>query len=231
MKFISVIPARAGSKGIKNKNIFKVGNKPLIEHTFYTVTKSDIKQNFVLTDSLKIKKIAKKFDIISDYIRPKKLSGSKVSLADTLFDFHLWLNKKNIYYDYMVILQPTSPLRSYKDINNSIKIIKKDKSMSLFSISESLEHPYETIIKKKKNWKFVLNKSKKFHRRQDFDIETFFINGAIYISNRKLIQIKKTFKHNKHSFYKMPKNRSLEINDKEEAYIIDSILKRSKNEN
>ena len=63
--------------------------------------------------------------------------------------------------------------------------------MSLFSISESLEHPYETIVKQKDNWKFVLNKSKKFHRRQDFDIKTFFINGAIYISNRKLIQIKK----------------------------------------
>ena len=228
MKFISVIPARAGSKGIKNKNIFKVGNKPLIEHTFHAATKSNIKLNFVLTDSLKIKKISKKFNINSDYIRPKKLSQSKTSLTDTLFDFHLWLDKKNIYYDYMVILQPTSPLRNYKDINNSINIIKKNKSMSLFSISESLEHPYESIIKKEDKWRFVLNKSKKFYRRQDFDIETYFINGAIYISNRKLIKIKKTFNNTKHSFYSMPKNRSLEINDKEEAYIIDSILKQEK---
>ena len=228
MKFISVIPARAGSKGIKNKNIYKVANKPLIEYTFNQVVKSKIKQNFVLTDSQKIKRIAKRFNIISDYIRSPKLSGSRVSLAKTLFDFHLWLNKKKIYYDYMVILQPTSPLRNYKDINNSIKIIKKKNSMSLFSISESLEHPYETIVKQKDNWKFVLNKSKKFHRRQDFDIKTFFINGAIYISNRKLIQIKKTYKYDDHSFYIMPKSRSFEINDKDEANIIDLILKRGK---
>ena len=96
MKFISVIPARAGSKGIKNKNIYKVANKPLIEYTFNQVVKSKIKQNFVLTDSQKIKRIAKRFNIISDYIRSPKLSGSRVSLAKTLFDFHLWLNKKNI---------------------------------------------------------------------------------------------------------------------------------------
>lgn len=228
MKFISAIPARAGSKGIKNKNIFKVGNKPLIEHTFYAAMKSNIKNNFVLTDSLKIKRIAKKYNVISDYNRPKKLSGSRVSLSETLFDFHLWLNKKKIYYDYMVVLQPTSPLRNYKDINNSINMIKKNKSMSLFSISESLEHPYETIIKKKDSWKFTLNQSKKFYRRQDFDIETFFINGAIYISNRKLIKTKKVFIQDNHSFYKMPKSRTFEINDKDEAYITESILKRIK---
>ena len=55
MKFISAIPARSGSKGIRNKNIFKVGNKPLIEHTFKAVVKSKINQNYVLTDSTKIK--------------------------------------------------------------------------------------------------------------------------------------------------------------------------------
>ena len=128
----------------------------------------------------------------------------------------------------MVILQPTSPLRDYRDINNSIKIIKNSKSNSLFSISKSLEHPYETIIIKKNKWNFVLKNSKKFYRRQDFDIDTYFINGAIYISNRNLIRSKKTFTRVNHCFYKMPKNKSLEINDKEEAFIIDCILKRKK---
>ena len=127
----------------------------------------------------------------------------------------------------MVILQPTSPLRDYRDINNSIKIIKNSKSNSLFSISKSLEHPYETIIIKKNKWNFVLKNSKKFYRRQDFDIDTYFINGAIYISNRNLIRSKKTFTRVNHCFYEMPK-KSLEINDKEEAFIIDCILKRKK---
>jgi len=228
MKFISVIPARSGSKGIRNKNIFKVGNKALIEHTFKAAKKSKISQNFVLTDSKAIKSIANKFKINTEYKRPKKVSKSTSSLTDTLHDFHLWLEKKKIYYDFMVILQPTSPLRDYRDINNSIKIIKNSKSNSLFSISKSLEHPYETIIIKKNKWNFVLKNSKKFYRRQDFDIDTYFINGAIYISNRNLIRSKKTFTRVNHCFYKMPKNKSLEINDKEEAFIIDCILKRKK---
>ncbi len=224
MNFISVIPARSGSKGIKNKNIIKIGNKPLVQHTFEAAFKSKIQKNFVLTDNIKIKKIAKKFKINAQYKRPKNLSKSTTSLVETLSHFNKWLEKKKIEYDFMVILQPTSPLRDYKDINNCLNIIKKSKNSSLFSISESIEHPYEAIIKNKKGWKFVLEKSKKFYRRQDFDIKTYFINGAIYISSKKLILQKKTFTNYNHSLYIMPKRKSLEINDKDEAYIIDSIL-------
>ena len=94
----------------------------------------------------------------------------------------------------MVILQPTSPLRSYKDINSAIQIIKKGKFKSLFSINESLEHPYESIkISKNKIWRHTLSKAKLYYRRQDFDLESFFINGAIYITHRELIAKKKLY--------------------------------------
>ena len=126
----------------------------------------------------------------------------------------------------MVVLQPTSPLRLAKDINTASKIISRLKTMSLFSISSSLEHPYETIeIKSKNNWKHILKKSSKFFRRQDFDIKSFFINGAIYIIHRDLVKKKKIFSHSSHCFYKMPKHRSLDINDVSEATIVESILK------
>ena len=125
MKFISVIPARSGSKGVKNKNIYPLNKKPLISYTFNAVKKSIIKNNFVLTDSKKIKKIAKSFKINTDYERPKKLSQSNTSLIDTLFHFYKWTKKKSIYFDYMVVLQPTSPLRKDEDINQACNLIKK----------------------------------------------------------------------------------------------------------
>ena len=78
----------------------------------------------------------------------------------------------------MVVLQPTSPLRKHVDINRACNLIKKNKCKSLFSISESLEHPYEAIDLKKGKWKHILNKSKNFYRRQDFDINSYFINGS-----------------------------------------------------
>lgn len=229
MRFISVIPARKGSKGLKNKNIFKIYKKSLIEYTFEAAKKSKIKNNFVLTDSNKIKKIARKFNINTDYIRTSKLSGSKVSLAETLYHFYIWTKKNNFFFDYIVILQPTSPLRNVYDIDKAINIIKKNKTLSLFSISPSLEHPYETIkIEGKKSWKFILKKAKNFTRRQDFDLKSYFINGAIYIIHRNLIKKKKISNFYNHSFLLMPKNRSIEINDLEEAKIVESIIKLKK---
>ena len=88
MKFISVIPARSGSKGIKNKNIYKINKKPLIQYTFEAASKSKIKDCYVLTDRKKIKKIAKKFSIITNYVRQKKISTSKTSLIETLNHFY-----------------------------------------------------------------------------------------------------------------------------------------------
>ena len=229
MKFISVIPARKNSKGIKNKNIFKINKKPMIEYSFIQAKKSNLKLNFVVTDSEKIKKLSKKYSINSEYVRPKKLSGSKVSLSDTLFDFYKWTLKKKIAFEYLVVLQPTSPLRLKKDINSAIKIIKKEKSLSLFSISHSIEHPYETIKINKNKFKHVLEKSKKFFRRQDFDLISYFINGAIYIIHKNLIKKKKIYDNKNHSLYLMPKTRSLEINDLHEAKIIESIIKNKIN--
>lgn len=226
MKFISVIPARSGSKGLKNKNIYPINNKTLISYTFKQIKESKLKNSYVLTNSKLIKKIASKYKINNQYVRPNSVSKSTSSLIDTIYHFFNWTEKKKIFFDYLMVLQPTSPLRSYQDINKSIDIIRKKKCKSLFSISESLEHPYETINVKKKKWKYVLKKSKNFYRRQDFDIKSYFINGAIYIIHRDLIKKRKTYDKNNHSLLYMPKSRSLEINDIEDIKIIEPILKK-----
>ena len=125
MKFLAVIPARSNSTSIKQKNIFIVNKKPLIQYTFEELKKCLIKKKYLLSDDKQIKKLAKRFNLSIDYIRPKNLSKSTTSLVDTLFHFHNWATNQKIFYDYMVVLQPTSPLRDYRDINNSIKIIRK----------------------------------------------------------------------------------------------------------
>lgn len=225
MRFLIVIPARAGSKSIKNKCLFKINKKPLIEYTFANAFKLKKIKSFVVSDSKKIKKIAKKYNINTEYVRPKKLSKDDTPIADTLFDFVKWTIKKKIFFDYLILLQPTSPLRSLDDIKKSINIIKRFKYESLSSISRSLEHPYETIKFSKQKWCYVLPKGQKYFRRQDFDFESYFINGAIFVVNKKLIYKKKMQSKSKHGFYLMPKIRSLDINDKEEIDILKKIIK------
>ena len=225
MNIICVVTARKNSKTIKNKNLIKINKLSLIEYTFRQINKSILKRKtFILTDSDKIKEIAKKYKINTDYIRPKSVSLDNTSSAETLNNFSKWYRKKNDY-DAIVLLQPTSPLRTFIDINKSIEIFLKEKTDSLFSISESLEHPYETINLKKKNKIFFnLKKSKKYYRRQDFDLNSHFINGAIYIVKKKIIEQKKMYNINNHSFYKMPKIRSFDINDVEDLNIIKKII-------
>ena len=197
MKIIAAIPARAGSKGLKNKNIFKINRKPLVHYTFSAFQKSNLSLGYILTDSKKIKNLASRYSIITDYNRPKKMSKDDTSMIDTIFHFSEWLIKNKINYDYLMILQPTSALRTFNDINNAVKLVRKFKPNSLFSISESIEHPYETISKSKKNWKLIIKTKKKFTRRQDFGLESFFINGAIYVAHKKLIKKKDSLRKKK----------------------------------
>ena len=145
-------------------------------------------------------------------------------MSETIGHFAKWSHDK-YKIDYLVILQPTSPLRSVEDIQDSIKLLKKNKFKSLFSISESLEHPYEAIdVLKGNKWKYVLSKSKKFYRRQDFDINSYFINGAIYLVEKNyLIQNNKIISNN-HGFYIMKKSRSLDINDEDDLLIAKGML-------
>ena len=191
MKIVAVITARGGSKTVKSKNIRKVGNLSLIEYTFKELNKTNIKEKFVLTDSKNIKRISKKYKINTSYERPKQYSKDTTSTIETIYHFSEWYLKKNDY-DAILCLQPTSPLRSYIDITRSLKIFSNGRYDSLFSISKSLEHPYHTIdFRNDKKIHYVCKESSKYYRKQDYQINSFFINGAIYFIKKNLIKKRK----------------------------------------
>ena len=226
MKFAIIVPARKGSKTIKDKNLFKINNKSLVEYTFSQIKNLNY-EKFVLSDDFRILKKALKYKINTSYQRPPKTSDSKSSTVKTLLHFVKWLKIYDDKISELVVLQPTSPLRVKKDVINAINIYKKKKFNSLFSISESLEHPYEAIdVKNLKNnsWKYVLKKSKMFYRRQDFDINSYFINGAIYIINIKKLETYKSIVTKNHGLYLMRKLNSLDINDIEDIKIAKKLL-------
>ena len=112
MNFAIIVPARKGSKTLKNKNLLPLRNIPLAEHTFKSIKKNNFLK-YILSNDEKLKKIARKYKINSQYERPEHLSKDKTSLIDTLQHFILWLEKqKNNRIDTLVILQVTSPLRT-----------------------------------------------------------------------------------------------------------------------
>ena len=112
MKYLAIIPARKGSKRIKNKNIKRFNREPLINWTIRSALKSKcFDKIFVSTDSVKIQKIAKKFKLECPYLRKASLAKDNSSSHDVIKDVVNYY-KKNYVPDAIVLLQPTSPLRT-----------------------------------------------------------------------------------------------------------------------
>lgn len=128
-KILCIIPARKNSKGIKNKNLYKVNNKPLIYYTLKQAVEIQKKIDIYIhisTDNKKILSYAKQeFNISCDYLRPKIISGDKSSMVSTVLHSLNWLKKKKLNFDSVLLLQPTNPVRLSKEILKAISIFKK----------------------------------------------------------------------------------------------------------
>ena len=152
----AIIPARSGSKGVKNKNIVKINNKELIGYTIEFCKKIKfIDKIIVSTDSVKIKKIAEKFGAEVPFIRPKKYSKDSSKDLDVFKHYLEWQKKNNLKEpDIILHLRVTTPIRDIKIIKNAIKrFIKNKKASSLRSFRYSIFSPYK--MWKFKNSKFV----------------------------------------------------------------------------
>ena len=129
MKIVSIILARSGSKQIPNKNLVKVNNKPLIFYSINASLKSKVNETWVSSDSEKILRIAKRFGA-KTLLRPQKYATDNASSESALLHF-----AKNVFFDIVVFIQPTSPLIIPSDINKGISLINK-KYDSIISVSE-----------------------------------------------------------------------------------------------
>ena len=205
--FLAIIPARSGSKRVKNKNLKKINNKPLIYYTINQSLKSKfIKETIVLTDS----KIIKKKSAIwcqCSFLRPKKISLDKTLMLETI---QYALEKLNIYknnkFKYIVLLQVTSPLRNSKDIDACCeKILKNPKADSLVTTYEIEEahHPSKIMFEQKN----------KYLKRMKFkNSKTFFVRNGPAVLITKISKVKKFLEGGNIVNYVMPFDRSIDIN-------------------
>ena len=195
MNYLIFIPARGGSKSVKNKNLKLLKGKPLINYTLNTaleinkLVKSDI---FLSTDSKKIYNYCKNKIKISKYIRPKNLADDKSDILDSIIHSLNYLKKLNKNYDAIILLQPTSPARSIRELYLALKLFEKEKLESLVSVCKTREHPNEVIELKKRNFKFLLKRKNKNIQRQQYK-RFFFIDGDFYVANLNFLKKNKSF--------------------------------------
>jgi N-acylneuraminate cytidylyltransferase len=209
MKVLAIIPARGGSKGIPQKNLKKLNGKPLIFHTINACQKSkNVNKIIVSTDDAKISKYAQSLgaEIIS---RPKKISGDSAEVEFAMMHVLKKLEKQKYFPDIVTLIQPTSPLRSYFDIDEAFTRFYNGHYDSVFSgyISKYF------LWKKNKSKIIPLNYSpNKRPTRQEMKSNLIIENGAIYITKFSKIKKSKCRISGKIGVYLMHEVLSIDIN-------------------
>jgi CMP-N,N'-diacetyllegionaminic acid synthase len=238
-KVLAIIPARGGSKGIPRKNIKLFNGKPLIAHTIETALKCpSIDKTIVSTEDAEIAEIAKKFGAEIPFFRPKELAADDSPTLDSIKHAVEFFDKKGKKYNYIIILEPTSPGRNVDEIEEGIKKIKEENVDTVVGVTE-YDIDFSDVMIKKEN-EFIepfLNVDKLTYRRQD-NKEMVIMNGALYLVKRKVLfdpRVKILNPYGENSFLRtkvvhMPKERSIEIDSPVDFEFAEFLHKKIKNE-
>ena len=227
-KILALIPARGGSKGIPKKNIKPLLGKPLIIWTIEQAQKSKyISRVFVSTEDKEIATIAEQGGVEVPFLRPEDLAQDNSQTSDAIIHTLDTFEKMGEYYDIIIVLEPTSPLRKKDDIDNAIETFLHNSSVSdsLVSVGEvHLENPYIMKIIKNNHVVPLLENKQKFYQRQQLPT-IYFPYGVIYLSTVQTIRKYRTFYQEKTIPYKIERWQNYEIDDIYDFYCVETILR------
>lgn len=220
-KVLAIIPARGNSKGLPRKNVIDTGGKPLIAWTIEAAQKARCITKLILSsDNAEIISVAKDFGCDVPFIRPDKLATDTASTLDVV----LHAIDQMPGYDFVIILQPTSPLRTALDIDAAFDIMVSSGAPSCVSVCEVDETPY---------WMFSLGDNGQLerlielpcdiHRRQDLP-KSYKLNGAIYIVGVNTLRKTKSFTSDQTVAYTMDRGVSIDVDTRLEHEHIKKVL-------
>lgn len=212
-EILAIIPARGGSKGLPGKNVKKICGRPLIAWSIKEAKDCDcIDRIVVSTDDSQIAQFAEEYGAEVPFIRPAELASDTASMIEVILHALTWFKKYERYQpEYILLLQPTSPLRLAKDIDGGVRTLMEENASAVVSVCETDHHPWwSNIVPESGSMKDffpseILNK-----RRQELPV-FYRLNGAMYLAEVNYL-------HKHHGFfgpatfaYKMPKERSIDI--------------------
>lgn len=206
-----IIPAKGRSTGVPGKNMRLLAGKPLIVYTIEAAKKArKVNRILVSTDAPEIKEISEKYGAEVPFLRPKALAKDNTPGIDPIIHALNWLAEKENYRpEIVVLLQPTSPLRSGRDVDNAVDLFFENKADAVVSVYLSETHPYwmKEVDNDGRMSAFINNETV---RRQELP-PIYQLNGAIYISKVPVLLEKRTFCSEKTFAYIMPRERSVDI--------------------
>lgn len=227
--FLAVIPARGGSKRLPRKNILDLAGKPLISWSIDAAQRSlYLDKIIVSTDDQEILEISEKFgaEVI---IRPDEISSDTASSIDVVIHA---VNIIDTPFDYIVLLQPTSPLRTSKNIDEAIELLFEKSANSIISVCKVDHSPlWSNTLPKSGCMDDFIRDEVKGKRSQD--LPTYYrLNGAIYIIDSKILVREKSFFTSRGTFsYEMSADRSVDIDEASDFIYASVFIQNENNKN
>ena len=224
---VGVITARGGSKSVPRKNVATVGGKPLIAWTIETALQSrSLSRVIVSTDDEEIAQVSQQRGAEVPFMRPAELAQDDSPHIPVVVHAVEWLEShEDVRCDYVLLLQPTSPLRSTEDIDNAIRLALEKAADSVVSVCQASSHPY------------LAKRITADGRLEDFGSKpegylpqqvlppAYVVNGVMYLVRRDVLIEEHTFYTERTYAYVMPPERSLDIDTPWDMYLAELILK------
>ena len=230
MKILAVIPARGGSKRLPGKNIRPLSGKPLIVHTIEAALEAGdlLHRVMVSTDDPDIERVSRAVGAEVPFLRPVDLSGDATpSLAVVQHAARFVENNDGIRLDWVLLLQPTSPLRTAADIRASIELARETECTAVVSVAEANRaHPF--LMKRIEGGRLLPfhDGQPVVHRSQDLEPTAYLLNGAIYLTRRDILLEGDSLYGDAVAPYVMPRERSIDVDTEEDLLLAEIFMNR-----
>lgn len=231
VKILGVIPARGGSKSIPRKNIKILQGKPLIAYTIEEAKKSQLLTHVVVsTEDDEIKQISLDYGAEVPFIRPEGLATDSALAVPTIQHAVLKTEEiKSIKYDYIIMLQPTTPLRKAEDIDSALKTLIESDADGIISVVD-VDNWHPMKMKKFKNSGHLIDYEPPPMENPPRQLlpKVYMVNGALYATKRDIFIEKNTFQGNQCLGYIMPPERSVNIDTEIDFQVAEFYIRKAK---
>jgi CMP-N,N'-diacetyllegionaminic acid synthase len=225
MKVIAIIPARAGSKGVPGKNINKIAGKPLISYTIIAAINSKLLQKIIVSSNdPKVQELVREHRQVNFHNRSSDIAGDNSPITETI---HSVLKQYDIEnkYDAVMLLQPTSPIRTSEQIDKAINLFAENpEANSLISVCAMDDvHPARMYWQKDNILEPILSEFEEF-RRQEIP-KAYYRNGAIYIIRTNAFRKENSVMVKPSIGFEMPSSHLLNIDEPRDILIAEVLIK------